>query len=182
MKNVSRAIITVAVLTIPALVIASGESTQHGGHGGGGGRGFGGGFAPHAGPRAFHGAPHEAHHFVDRPGHPDAPHVHTDGRWIGHEWGGGDARFHLDHPFAYGRFPGRLGFGHVYHLAGRDARRFWFDGFYFGVASWELGYCGDWLWDSDPIVVYDDPDHAGWYLCYNTRLGTYVHAQFLGSV
>ncbi len=141
---------------------------------------IGGGSAPRGGPAPFHGAPGSAHGPADHPGHPDAPHVHRDGHWIGHGQGRGDTRFHVDHPFDHGRFPGRIGFRHVYHLGGGDAHRFWFGGFSFSVAPWELGFVGDWLWNSDPIVVYDDPDHVGWYLCYNTRLGTYVHVQYLG--
>ena len=124
---------------------------------------------------------HNDRHFTDQPGHPNAPHVDRGKVWVGHDTGRNDAHYHIDHPWEHGHFSGGFGRKHVWHLHGGNRERFGFNGFFFSIAPYDYDYVGGWNWDSDDVVVYEDPDHDGWYLAYNVRLGTYVHVQYLGN-
>jgi hypothetical protein len=172
-----------------------GEAHGSQAHGGeaphGGPQHVGGGYIPQRGPQPSHGRPQEAHgapahdasahdarDFRDGDGHPNAPHVHNDGSWVGHD--GNRGAYHLDHPWEHGRFRGQLGPRYVYRLHGGGPSRFEFNGFYFGIAEPDLAYVNGWDWNSDDIILYDDPDDPGYYLAYNPRFGVYVHVLYMG--
>jgi hypothetical protein len=171
-----------------ALVILAqpGFAQEHGGDHGGG---HPGGGAPHYAPS--HGPERgPAHQVAAHPGpvehpehvhptiaHPERPHVEPDGRWVGHAAG----HYHVDHPWAHGHWNGGFGPDHRWRLGGGGPGRFWFNGWYFNVAADDYAICDDWDWNTDEIVMYDDPDDPGFYLAYNTRLGTYVHVEYQGQ-
>jgi hypothetical protein len=178
MKSLLGILSLFLICSIPALA-----QERHGG--GPPSKGVGGGHLPAHGPAPArpqpHAAPQQAAKYADRAGHPEAPHVYTNDKWIGHDTGRDDPHYHLDHPWEHGRFTGGIGKGHVWRMEGGNRERFWFGGFYFNVAPADYGFCDDWDWGTDQIAIYDDPDHDGWYLAYNVRLGTYVHVQYLGG-
>ena len=123
-----------------------------------------------------------APNYVHAPGHPNAPHVDAKhDTWVGHDSRAGEAGLRLEHPWAHGHFGGEFGPTHVYRLGGGSYTRFGFDGSFFSVAAVDYGYTSDWMWNSDDIVLYDDPDDVGYYLAYNVRLGTYVHIEYIGD-
>jgi hypothetical protein len=149
---------------------------------------------PEHGPEPYHGVPRAEPqrnnhgdikaeprpNYSDQPGHPNAPHVDPGNRWVGHDTGRDDVHYHLDHPWEHGHFTGGFGPHYVWRIEGGGPGRFWFHGWYWSVAPYDVAFCDGWLWDTDEIIIYDDPDHIGWYLAYNVRLGTYVHVMYLG--
>src|SRR5437899_2236905 len=182
MKNTIGLLVAMCLMLLANIAQGRGVGQHGGGHGGGhagGGHAFGGGHIPAHGP-----APAR----IQQPGreqpegeHRETPHVEHNDSWIGHDSGRKDRHYHVDHPFEHGRFTGGFGRDHVFRLEGGDRERFDVNGFFFGVAPYDYSYVNDWMWDSDNVVIYEDPDHEGWYLAYNPRLGTYVHVTYLGS-
>ena len=109
------------------------------------------------------------------------PHVAND-HWYGHAKPN-DPRFHLDRPFEHGHFA-NFGPSYRYNVLRIDPnlRRFWLPGgYYFDVAPWDWALASDWCWScGEDFVVYEDPDHPGWYLLYNLMTGAFVHVLYMG--
>ena len=189
-------------LSVLLCVVAFAQDKGRGGEKGGGSRpAVGGGHVPARGPtpaiasKPAASRPQQApagraqqptaapqnHVAVDRQGHPGVPHVDAkNDRWVGHNSGGNDPHYSLAQPWAHGHFSGGFGSQHVFTLAGGNRERFWFGSFYWDVAAYDYNIVADWNWGGDQIVIYEDPDHIGWYLAYNPRLGTYAHVEYLG--
>jgi len=175
MKRLSGVLVTVLMLSVPVLAQEKERGERHD---------AGRGYIPPHGPAPVRGEHHAAapehRDFRDREGHPDVPHVHSNGEWVGHDSGRDDAHYRLDRRWEHGRFPGELGRGHAFRIDGGNRERFWFGNFAFSVAPYDYDFANDWRWNDDQVAIYEDPDHDGWYLAYNSRLGSYVHVLYLG--
>lgn len=175
MRIAQIALTALLAISLPAFAQHDDHDDHHGDHGDRHG-------APERGPMEYHGNPHqyeEHHDFRDHDGHPEYPHVDGN-RWVGHDTGRDDDHYRVEHAWQYGRWDGGFGRAHVWYIAGGGPGRFWFNGWNWSVAPYDAGYCNNWYWDRDAISIYADPDHEGWYLAYNMRLGTYVHVMFMG--
>ena len=178
----------------PAWSVQRPQHEQHEQHGG---ARVGGGHIPARGPEPMRaapaapraqvpehfrqGQPEERRSFRDENAHPEVPHVHADNdRWIGHDTGRNDGHYRLNRSLEHGRFLAEVGPRRIYRLEGGGPNRFWFAGYEFSIAPYDVPYAVNWIWNSDDIVLYDDPDHPGWYLAYNVRLGTYCHVMYMG--
>jgi hypothetical protein len=110
------------------------------------------------------------------------PHVNND-RWYGHDKPN-DKHYHLDRPYEHGRFD-RFGPSYRYNIVrvDPDQHRLWLPGgYFFEVPAWEWPLASSWCWTcgGDDFVVYEDPDHPGWYLLYNLYTGRFVHVLYMG--
>ena len=112
----------------------------------------------------------------------DMPHVNN-GHWYGHDRPN-DNRYHVERPFEHGHFE-HFGPSYRYNVirVDRDLHRVWLPGgYWFEIASWDWPLAADWCWtcDGDDFVIYEDPDHPGWYLLYDLQTGAYVHVLYMG--
>jgi hypothetical protein len=193
-----KIVLLAAVMCVAAWAQDKGDKGRGGESRGGGHEAVGGGHVPAHGPAAANAgrsdrespardrqqstAAAESRIAVEERGHPQSPHVHAnDDRWVGHDSGANDPHYRVDRAWAHGRFTGGFGPQHVFLLGGGNRERFWFGNYYWDIAPYDYTIVGDWNWAGDQVVIYEDPDHDGWYLAYNPRFGTYAHVEYLGN-
>jgi hypothetical protein len=95
-------------------------------------------------------------------------------------WDYDRARIRPGHPYPYGRYEHVRQVYVVRAFDVRARRLVLYDRSNWVVAAYDVPRCRDWDWDRDQVYVYNDDDHAGWYLLFNARLGRYVHVEFAG--
>jgi hypothetical protein len=194
----NKIVVLAVLICVAAFAQDKGDKGRGGGSPGGGRQAVGGGHIPAHGPAPARAskssrtsnsgraqqsnAAVENRIAVDKKGHPDVPHVHAkNDQWVGHDSGPNDPHYHIAQPWAHGHFTGGFGPQHVFVLAGGNRERFWFGSYFWDIAPYDYSVVGGWNWNGDQIVIYEDPDHDGWYLAYNPRFGTYVHVEYLGN-
>jgi len=95
--------------------------------------------------------------------------------------GDGPLKPALAQAISNGHYAGAIGASHLHRLESGDSRRFGFEDVFFSVAADDSPRAGEWLFGTDDIVLYDDPDRPGCYLAYNVRLRSFVHAEYIGD-
>jgi len=96
------------------------------------------------------------------------------------QWDYDGGRIRPGHYYPHGRYPYVR---HVIVVRGFDPRTrhiILYDQSNWVVAPYDVPRCHDWEWDRDRVYVYDDYDHPGWYVLFNSRLGSSVHVEFFG--
>ena len=128
MKQWIGLLATLSFLAAPAVAQGGGDRRGEGEHGQGHGghesrpevgRGHIPAHGPERTPARSHGEEGRGHTFVDRAGHPNAPHVDArSDTWVGHDRRE-ERGLRLEHPWAQGRFWGEIGPRRIYTYGGR---------------------------------------------------------------
>jgi hypothetical protein len=137
--------------------------------------------AQHHADQAERNAAKERKHRSGAPWVPSRPMVQRDGsHWVAPVYGPND--LHLAKPWQDGHFTPGVGPDYIWQLQSGTRERFNLGNRAFAVAPADNRSVADWRWASDEVVLYPDAEHAGWYLAYNPRLGSYSHVRLLGPV